>query len=253
LEKLMGQVEAVPAATTASIVDPLDGRARLRHFAGELAKAQQAVADIDANQDRLIKIIADAKAADEALQAAVAEDRGVSLAAYAAGGASDGPIAKLILTKETTAKAAAAASAALPAVKEMLAFACAEVVRLEQQKFDATLVYLKTRAQEKHRAYNNAFTVLSSSYDQLCGVAVALSATGHSEMMTSGARLPIHAPGFNLNIGPSHGPSEKVTLTHTTGDGEARVSEAMARWTEAKERLLQNPDAELDDIIGPAD
>ena len=167
------------------------------------------VADADALLDRLIKVIRDADAADEALQASVSEDGGVSLAAYSAGEATDAPIAKLILTKETTAKASAVAKAALSGVQSKLEAARVEVTRLEGVRFDATIVYLKTRAYDKHKSYHDAFAVLSRLYDQLSGVAVALSATGHSEMMTTGLPVPIYAPGFNLNIGPSHGPSEK--------------------------------------------
>jgi len=243
--------DVVALASIAAPTGGTDGRDRLRHIAGELAKAQQAVADADALLDRLVKVIRDADAAEEALQASVAEDGGVSLAAYSTGEATDAPIAKLIATKKITAEAAAVAKAALPGVNSKLEAACVEVKRLEAVRFDATIVYLKTRAQDKHRSYHDAFAVLSNLYDQLCGVAVAVSATGHADMMTSGAPLPVQAPGFNLSTGPSHGPSEKVTLTHTTGAGEARVGEAIARWTEARERLLQNPNADVDDIIGP--
>jgi hypothetical protein len=50
----------------------------------------------------------------------------LALAAYAAGNASDHPIAKLILTEEYTAKAASAAKGALQLAQEMLTAANAE-------------------------------------------------------------------------------------------------------------------------------
>jgi hypothetical protein len=248
IEKFRKEVAAAPAAATA---DNTDGRDRLRQIAGELADAQKVVADADALLDRLIRVIRDADAAEEALQASVAEDGGVSLAAYSAGEAADAPIAKLISTKKITAEAAAVAKAALSGVQSKLEAARTEVTRLEGVRFDATIVYLKTRAEDKHRSYHDAFAVLSNLYDQLCGVAVAVSATGHADMMTSGLPLPIQAPGFNLSTGPSHGPSETVTLAHTPGAGEARVAQSTSRWLEARERLLQNPDADVDDLIGP--
>jgi hypothetical protein len=184
------------------------------------------VADADALLDRLIKVIRDADTAEEALQASVAEDGGVSLAAYSAGGATDAPIAKLILTKKTTAEAAAVAQAALAGVQSKLEAARVEVTRLEGVRFDATIVYLKMRARDKNTAYHDTFAALSRVYDELCGVAVAMSATGHADMMTTGLPVAIQTPGFNMGTGPAHGPSEKITLTHMTGEGEARVSEA---------------------------
>jgi hypothetical protein len=69
----------------------------------------------------------------------VAADGGVALAEYAAGKASDHPIARLIQTKENTAKAASAAKGALQNAHDMLAAARAEVGRLELEKDNAVL------------------------------------------------------------------------------------------------------------------
>src|SRR5437763_13649235 len=91
------------AAPPAEPTSTYDGRARLRHSAAELAKAKEAAVDVEARLDRLVTIIRDADAAHEALQKAVSADGAVSLKAYAAGKASDHPIAALILTEENTA------------------------------------------------------------------------------------------------------------------------------------------------------
>ncbi|WP_159006363.1 hypothetical protein [Bradyrhizobium sp. S69] len=117
-------------------------------------------------------------------------------------------------TKENTNKAASAAKDALLSVQDMLAKARAEVIRLEAVKFDAVIVYLKTGARDEHTKYNDAFAELSRSYDALCGIANALVATGHADMMTTGLPIPITAPGFNVSTGPAPGPSEFVTMTH---------------------------------------
>lgn len=69
-------------------------------------------------------------------------------------------------------------------------------------------------------------------------------------MMTTAMPVPVQAPGFNLGIGPAHGPSELVMFTHTPGSGEVRVAEATAQWMKARERLWQDPDANLDDLVG---
>lgn len=224
-----------------------DGRERLRFAAAELAKASDCVADLEARLNRLTTIISDADAAHAALQKAIAADGGVALEAYGAGKASGQPIAKLVAAKDNTAKAASAAKDALPGVQDMLAKARAEVSRLEAVKFDAVIVYLKTRASEEHRSFIRAFNALCGSYDRLCGIAVALSATGHAEMMTTGLPVSIAVPGFNMGTGPSHGPSERVTMGH--GPSEAKIGHATAQWMQARERLMKDADADLSDLI----
>jgi len=247
LEKISGKKS--DASEDVGGVVKLDGRIRLRKAAAELAKANECVAELEARFNRLQNIISDADAAHAALQEAIAADGGLALEAYGAGLASDQPIAELVAIKENTSKAASAAKDALPSVEDMLARARAEAARLENAKFDATIVYLKTCARGEHRRYNDAFAELSRSYDALCGIAVAVSATGHADMMTTGLPVPIKAPGFNMSTGPSHGPSELVTLTHNIT--EARIAGSTSTWMQARERLWQDPDADLDDLIGP--
>jgi hypothetical protein len=83
----------------------------------------------------------------------------------------------------------------------------------------------------------------------LYGIAVALSVTGHSDMMTTALPVPIQAPGFNMGTGPAHGPNELVTMRHVAA--EAKVGDAQAKWLQARERLVKDVDANVDDLIGP--
>lgn len=248
IEKLTKRHGVGGSAPTPPSTKAYDGRDRLRAASDALTQAQACVADLEAQFNRLHIIVSDADAANEALQQAITADGGVALAAYGNGTASNEPIAALIATKEDTARAASAAKAALPRVEDMLAKARAEVVRLEGVKFDAMIVYLKTRAADQHRAYLKAFNAMCASHDALCGIAVALAATNHSEMMTSGAPLPIKAPGFNMNIGAGHGPSESVTMMHAPR--EDKIGKATADWMQARERLADDPNADIDDLIG---
>lgn len=225
-----------------------DGRDRLRAAAKALADGQACVADLEARLNRLGTIISDADAAHEALQQAITADGGVALERYGNGNAANEPIAALIATKENTARAASAAKAALPSVEDMLAKARAEVTRLDKVKFDALIVYLKTRAADEHRAFLKSFDSLCKGYDSLCGIAFALSATGHSEMMTSGLPMEIAVPGFNMNTGPGSGPSERVTMARSAD--EDAIRRATADWMKARERLAKDPDADIDDLIG---
>jgi hypothetical protein len=225
-----------------------DGRERLRFLDAELAKAKDAVNELDARLDRLAGIIRSADAAHTALQEAIAADGGAALAEYAAGKAFSHPIAKLIATKEAAA-AVKGENGALQKAQKMLDAARSEVVRLETEKDNAAIFYLKARASEAHKLYIRAFNDLCVSYDQLCGIAVALDATGHAAMMTTALPVPIAVPGFNMSSGPAHGPSDLVTMRHVAG--EAKVGVSRAKFMQARERLRKDADAELDDLIGP--
>lgn len=225
-----------------------DGRERLRFFADELAKANEAVLELEARLQRLTSICQDAELAHATLQQAIAEDGGVSLAEYAAGNAQDGDIAHLVQAKETTAKAAAAARDALPNVQAMLAKARSEVERLEQQKESAALEYLRQRADHVALQYKRIFTALCRSHDQLVGISAALSATGAhgGEIRMSETRIEV--PRFNL---PSVAdPNEYLSsMTHLAND--TTVEDSTASWLQARNRLANDVDAELDDLIGP--
>jgi hypothetical protein len=208
-----------------------------------LSKAKECVADLETRANRLTAIVADADAANAALQAAITADGGLALEAYGAGNASDQPIARLVSGRETTARAASAAREALPGVQDMLAKSRAEEVRLESARFDAVIVYLKMQASDEHKTFVRAFRDLCDSYDALCGIAVALAATGHSDMMTTGHPMPIQVANFNMGTGPAHGPSERMVMQHN-------VADAKIAWMQARERLLADADASLDDLVG---
>lgn len=51
-----------------------------------------------------------------------------------------------------------------------------------------------------------------------------------------------------MNIGPAHGPSELVTMTHAPNT--QKITSSTAKWMQARERLEKDADADLDDLIG---
>ncbi len=226
-----------------------DGRERLRFFADELVKANEAVAELEVRLDRLTGIIQDAELAQATLQQAIAEDGGVGLAEYAAGRAQDSDIAQLVQAKETTAKAAAAARDAVPNVQNMLSRARNEVARLEQQKQDEALRYLKQRADHVALQYKRIFDALCRSHDQLVGISAALSATGEHGGEIRMSSTPIQVPRFDL---PSVADPNEFLPTMTHRPADIAVEDATANWLEARNRLSQDTEAKLDDLIGPA-
>lgn len=226
-----------------------DGRERLRFFADELVKANEAVAELEVRLNRLTGIIHDADLAHATLQQAIAEDGGLALAEYAAGKAQDDDMAQLVQAKETTAKAAAAARDALPNVQDMLSRARNEVTRLEQLKQDAALQYLKQRADHVALQYKRIFSALCRSHDQLVGISAALSATGQHGGEIRMSTTPMQVPRFDL---PSVADPNEFLPTMTHQPAENAVYDATASWLEARNRLSQDAEAELDDLIGPA-
>jgi hypothetical protein len=249
-EKLNGKKLASASTAVSSQQPLLDGRDRLRYFAAELVKANDAVVELETRLDRLTAIVRDADAAHAALQQAIADDGGVALADYAAGNAPDGAIAKLIAADEATGKAAAAAKDALPNVQAVLVNARSQVARIEQQKEEAVLQYLKGRADESALQYKRIFETLCRAHDQLAGVSIALSATSSGEFggeirMT---RMPLQIPRFNL---PSTADPNEYLPTMEHRASENTVEDTASSWMKARQRLAQDVDAELDDLIGP--
>jgi hypothetical protein len=250
-------VDNATAAPTAMDVETTmaltatDGRERLRAIEGSLTQGRAVHVEIEAQLDRLVRIIRDADAADAALQEAVDADGGVALAAFAGGNASDAPIAKLIATKETTAKAAAVAKVALPKAHAMLTATEAELSRLEEEKKDAVLAYLTSRANPEASECRRIFEELCKSHDRLTGISVALAVEGTSGQLLSEyltmeiprfARVdmpPVADPNF-LDYMPVKRFVSQFTVERTTND-----------WRRARERLSENVDAELNDLIGP--
>ena len=225
-----------------------DGRERLRYFADELAKASEAVTELETRLERLAGIIRDADVAHATLQQAIADDGGLGLADYAEGNAPDGDVARLVQAKETTAKAAAAARDALPNAQAMLSHARSEVARLEQKKEDAALVYLKQHADHVALQYKRIFNALCRSHDQLVGISAALSATGEHGGEIKMSSLPTQVPRINL---PSEAASNEDLPMMPHLPAEMIVDDSTANWLQARNRLELDVNAELDDLIGP--
>jgi hypothetical protein len=226
-----------------------DGRERLRSIEEALTQGRAAHVEIEARLDRLVRIIRDADAADTALQDAVDADGGVALAEYADGNASDAPIARLITAKENTAKAAAAAKVALPNAQAMLTDVEQQIGRLEQDKHDAVLAYLTSRASAEASHCRQIFEELCRSHDRLTGISVALAVEGTSAELLS-EYLTLEIPRFaRVDMPPVADPNAHYTPVRRFVS-QFTVNGATLDWQKARERLADDVDAELDELIG---
>jgi hypothetical protein len=242
--KKTGTASTPAKASTAPMIPSRD---RLLFVAGELAKAQAVVADLEARVARLDTIIADADLASAELQQAIAADGGESLGLYASGQAGgDSEISKMILAEETASRAAVAAKSALPKATSDLEAARAEVVRLGEAKSVEIGEYLMMKADGLARKYHQAFAELCRLHDEITGFALGIdSAVGEVAMVIE----PVKVPRFNL---PSLKTSAEYDpfLRHTPSSHI--VESAAATWRAGRARLELNVNDDLDDLIGGA-
>jgi hypothetical protein len=223
-------------------------RDELRKASAALASARQAELDAEAALNRLVAIAQDAEVAEAAVKKAIAADGGAALKAYSQGQQMESEIGRLVTRQEQTARAAAAAKLAIQGAQDAHAAATTERRRLEAALDDAAILYLKRRAQDEHARYMQLFKALGATYDRLCGIAVALSHSNHAEMMTTAVPVPFSVPGFNTSLGGWHGASEQVV--HKRAVDEHAVRKVQAGWAAARERLREDPDADVADLLG---
>jgi hypothetical protein len=220
------------------------GRERLKHFDSELAKANAAAVEIEERIQRLEAIIVDADAAHERLQIAILLDGGRALASYSAGEAlADSEIAKLVIAADTTARAKAAAVAALPGAQSSLANVRGQAVRLSEERAVELNRVVANLADVEAVAYARAFREVCRLHDRLAGFcrSGAESNIGDIQRIID----PVKVPRFALpSLGGS--PDSDPFLRHATND--LVVDEAARYWKAIREKLEADSDADIDSI-----
>jgi hypothetical protein len=219
------------------------GRERLKHFDQELTKANQAAAEIEARIQRLEKIISDADSAHDRLQVAILVDNGASLASYSSGQATDdSEIGRLVIAADTTARAKAAAVAALPGAQSSLVNVREQAVALDAARVAEVNRVISQLADSEAREYERAFREMCRLHDRLCGYASV------QEMNVGDIRriqAPLSTPRFST---PSFGDSlSDPFLRHQFN--ELTFNEAQRTWSSVKQRLEADSDADVSDLI----
>jgi hypothetical protein len=231
----------------ASNAPMIPSRDRLLFVAGELAKAESVVAELEARVARLSTIVADADVAHAELQQAIAADGGQSLGLYASGqAAGDSEIAKLIVADETASRAAVAAKSALPKATSDLEAARAEVVRLGQAKSAEIGEFLMMKADGLARKYHAAFVELCRLHDEITGFALGIDSNVGDVVL---AIEPLKVPRFAL---PSLQTSAEYDPFLRHKPSAHIVESAEATWRAGRARLELNVTDDLDDLIGGA-
>jgi hypothetical protein len=133
------------------------------------------------------------------------------------------------------------ATKALPTAEEKLKTSASAVTRLRAKVVEAAKRQLVTEASIAIADYDAAAAALCVLYDRLVGIKGALvGEAGHQTL---------DIPMFRMTPG-----AEVAILRHGAldGVGEPRRStlKATSDWTRALDRLLENPTADLTDLIG---
>jgi hypothetical protein len=237
--------ETQPAVPTRKLTDE---REVLRARAEQVRVAEQAIAEMAANVTRLERIISDAAEADAALQESVAGDGAVSLTAFAAGESTpDSEIATLLANAENTARAAVAARAALPRAQANLAAAQGELGRLHDQRRLAERDFLLMIANEKARKYRKLFSELCVAHDELVGISNSLPPVSPTEPEVRMTTAPIQVPAFNIASGRANTSEWLAIEVHHAN--EFTVDAEASKWLSARERLANDVEADVSDLL----
>jgi hypothetical protein len=235
---------------TSPINKPKQGRERLAFFAAGIAKAHEAIEDLEQRIARFESIITEAQVAHKALQAVVHEDGGRSLAEFSSGKTPDDKISQLVALVKTSREAALAASDALPHTKEALDNARSQLAQLGQDKAAELNRVVAALADADAQTYWQAFQNLGRLHDQLVGYSYV---AGQNLMAGEAVHVqltnePLTAPRF---IMPSLGSSDADPELRYSSSHFA-VEQAARKWSAVRERLDHDDNCDLNDLLIPS-
>jgi hypothetical protein len=219
------------------------GRERFRFVDGELKRAIEAIADLEARVTRLGAIISEAESNQRNLQGAIQADGGIALAEFSAGKADpDSDIARLVTLAESSQKAANAAKVALPSTEAMLENARAQAADLREKRNSELNLVLANIADADAKAYERSFNECCRLHDRLVGYSqVAQSNIGDVRLTTSNPTVP----RFAL---PSLGNSDADPYLRHRGS-ELTVAESARTWATVRQLLEADVNADISDLI----
>jgi hypothetical protein len=239
-KSLEGATPSVHFSVTPAKPQPV-GRERLLHIDAELARANSATAEIEEKVARLEAILVEADQHHEALQLAIMLDGGRALADLAGGKVSDdSDIGKLATLADSSARARAAAVAALPKARADLQDVQQQAVQLDHARIAEVDRVIAGMADVEARQYESAFSRVCRLHDRLVGYcSVMENNQGEIRLSQEGLRLP----RFAL---PSLGHADSDPYIRHTTPSSLTVGESARHWRAVRERLLADSLAAID-------
>ena len=212
----------------------------MRDVAASLKRARDDLALAEQQVTMLEHAIAVGKVADEAFKSSPRSAE--ALERIASGNVSDDNDVSAMLLRQ---QAARTAQDILPAAKERLEAAHKAVQNLSNQTHTAAVNCLRPAANNVAQRYKEAWFALIDAHDTLVGYSHALPpAEQWQDAIWTGA-THFEVPGFVLS---ALGNARK--LEHNLD--ENKVAKAQAALDEARERLMADPDSEIDDLLDDA-
>jgi hypothetical protein len=224
--------------------DPVE-RKILLDFHERLQAARQKVTDCEVAVQRLDVIVSRGETASKALQDAIAADGAASLASLVDGTSAPDTAMLASITAEVAARSA---KEALPRAKAELEAAKADAMRVEAEHAIAAHNLMKAEANKVAAQYARTVGELCRLHDVLAGIGRALPPRTRDEQEIVRSTVQFHIPRFSLPACSSSAGGWSPTYTHHAD--EYRTGSATARWQAAFDRVLEDPDASVEDLIG---
>jgi hypothetical protein len=217
------------------------GRERLKYFVDEIARAHEAIEDLQQRIDRFGSIISDAEAAERALQTAINADGGVALSAYSAGKTRPtDEISRLVALAKSSGEAATAAKIAKPHTEKLLENARSQLITVTAEKQAELKRVIATLADVDVRAYEKSFENTCKLHDSLIGFAtIGEDNLGDVHLMHESPKMAKFVALGDATADPF--------LRHTTSS--LTVAESSRRWSEIRSRLEADPETDLSDLM----
>jgi hypothetical protein len=217
------------------------GRERLLHLDAELEKANQAAAEIEEKVTRLEGVIAEAARHHEALQLAIMLDGGRALAELAAGTASDdSDIGRLAALADSSARAKAAAVAALPKARADLQDVQRQAVELHAARVAEVDRVVTNLADNEVRLYEATFAKLCRQHDKLVGFCRVFENNVGDILRTTD---PLKIPRFDLR---NQGSTDSDPYHRHNSPSDLTVGESARHYKGIREKLLADSNADID-------
>ena len=237
------EVEA--ALTANSTPSETIERSILRDCSAALDEARKRVAECEAEIERLELVIAEGDKAAAVLQAQIAGDGAAGIAALVKGEAKPDAAMTSIIAIELAVRAA---QARLPAARAELEQANAQAMRAEVQRNLAARNAMVREADRVAARYAKLLSELAETYDSLVGISGALPPLETLGQEIHNLVTGFTIPRFNL---PSNSTSAGYAPTFVHIPDEWRVNATRARWAAARDRLIDDPDADLNELLKP--
>jgi len=210
----------------------------LRDFADRLNAARQRVSESAETVARLEAIVQEGERASDVLQTSIERDGLEALDA-------DSPAMRATIAAEVRSRTA---ERALPGARAAAETAKADAMRLDGERNIAATNALRVQADRVAARYMRAWRELCDLHDRLLGLSPALPPLTRMGEAIHNLTVPFEVPRFNLPSTTPGGGGYSPSFRHIPSV-DYSIPPVTARWSRALDCLLDDPDADISDLI----